>query len=275
MNDNDNTNTHPSFAPRGNAPEIAVALDVSDAGEALAYVARLRPAASWFKIGSQLFTAAGSNVVRDVTRTGARVFLDLKFHDIPNTVAAAAREAARLGVDLFNVHAAGGTEMMRRALDAVNEEAARRGAPESERPRVIAVTVLTSHDAASVSETGVDPRHTIDDHVMRLALLARQAGLDGVVASVHEAARVKRECGADFLVVTPGVRPTIEASNDGDDSNRDDQRRVATPADAARAGADMIVVGRTILRAADPAGVIDDINAELRRAATDRRADKL
>lgn len=270
---NDNTTSH--SATRARAPEIAVALDVSDAGEALAYVRRLRPAASWFKIGSQLFTAAGSNVVRDVTRTGARVFLDLKFHDIPNTVAAAAREAARLGVDLFNVHAAGGTEMMRRAIDAAREETARRGASDDERPRVIAVTVLTSHDPASFAETGVDPRHTIDDHVVRLALLARQAGLDGVVASVHETERIKRECGADFLVVTPGVRPAIEASDGGADSSRDDQRRVATPADAARAGADMIVVGRTILRAADPAGVIDDINAELRRAATDRRADKL
>lgn len=274
MNDDD-TNTHPSFAPRGDAPEIAVALDVSDAGEALAFVRRLRPAASWFKIGSQLFTAAGPAVVRDVIATRARVFLDLKFHDIPNTVAAASREAARLGVDLFNVHAAGGTEMMRRALDAAHEEAARRGATESERPRVIAVTVLTSHDAASVSETGVDPRHTIADHVIRLAALARRAGLDGVVASVHETASIKRECGDDFLVVTPGVRPTIEAPDGDGGSQSDDQRRVATPADAARAGADMIVVGRTILRAADPAGVIDDINAELGRTATDRGANKL
>lgn len=274
MND-DVINIHSHSALRRDAPEIAVALDVSDAGEALAFVARLRPAASWFKIGSQLFTAAGPSVVRGVLTTGARVFLDLKFHDIPNTVAAAAREAARLGVDLFNVHAAGGAEMMRRALDGANEEAARRGATEDERPRVIAVTVLTSHDAASVSETGVDPRHTIDDHVIRLAALARRVGLDGVVASVHETERIKRECGADFLVVTPGVRPMIGAPNGDSNSQSDDQRRVATPADAARAGVDMIVVGRTILRAADPAGVIDDINTELRRAATDWRASKL
>lgn len=271
---NDDTNTHSPFSTRDTAPEIAVALDVSDAGEALALVARLRPAASWFKIGSQLFTAAGPSVVRDVIATGARVFLDLKFHDIPNTVAAAAREAARLGVDLFNVHAAGGSEMMRRAHDAANEEAARRGTPAAQRPRVIAVTVLTSHDATSFTETGVDSHHTIDDHVIRLALLARRAGLDGVVASVHETARIKRECGSDFLVVTPGVRPTIDGSND-DNSQRDDQRRVATPADAARAGADMIVIGRTILRSANPAGVIDDINTELARAATGFRANRL
>ena len=238
--------------------KLIVALDVESAGEARSLCERLAAHVGMFKVGSQLFTAAGPEVVRAVVRAGGRVFLDLKFHDIPNTVAAASREAVRLGVSLFNAHALGGGEMMRRAAEAAAETAEREGLP---RPRVIAVTVLTSGDAQTLAEVGVEA--TPEQQVARLARLAAACGLDGVVASPHEIASVRAAVRREeFLIVTPGVRPARSA--------HDDQKRVMTPAEAVRAGADFIVVGRAILRADDPARAAEDINAEIARAEAGR-----
>ena len=222
--------------------KLIVALDVDNAEEALRLFGGLREEAGMFKVGSQLFTAAGPDLVRRLVDGGARVFLDLKFHDIPNTVAAAAREAVRLGVTLFNVHAAGGGEMMRRAAEATSEEAARLGV---ERPSLIAVTVLTSMDADALAESGVAAA-TVEEQVRRLAQLADASGLDGVVASPHEILPVREAVGrAGFLVVTPGVHPSASAYAD--------QKRVTSPAEAIQRGADFIVVGRAILNSPDPA----------------------
>src|SRR5215207_1241463 len=222
--------------------KLIVALDVESADEALRLYGELRDEAGMFKVGSQLFTSAGPDLVRRLVGEGARLFLDLKFHDIPNTVAAAAREAARLGVALFNVHASGGSEMMRRASDATAEEAARLGL---KKPSLIAVTVLTSMDAEALHETGVSAAG-VEEHVRSLARLADASGLDGVVASPHEIVPVRESVGrAGFLVVTPGVHPSATAYAD--------QKRVTSPAEAVRLGADFVVVGRAILNAPDPA----------------------
>lgn len=231
--------------------KLIIALDVETAREAREMFARLRGSAGMFKIGSQLFTAAGPDIVREIVQAGERVFLDLKFHDIPNTVAAASREAARLGVSLFNLHASGGREMMKRAAAATAETAAREGFP---RPRVIAVTVLTSADAATLSEAGINS--SPEQHATSLARLAAECGLDGVVASPHEIAPVREIVPrADFLIVTPGVRPSHVS--------HDDQKRVMTPAEAVRAGASYIVVGRAILKAPDPFRAATEIIEEM------------
>lgn len=233
--------------------KLIVALDLETADEARRVFDALREHAGMFKVGSQLFTSEGPTLVRELVAEGARVFLDLKFHDIPNTIAAAAREAVRLGVALFNVHAAGGTEMMRRAAEATAEEAARLGI---ERPRLIAVTLLTSADAAVLEETGVSAA-SVEEHVTRLARLADAAGLDGVVASPHEIAPLRASIARpDFLLVTPGVRTTASVAND-------DQKRVMSPAEAVRAGADFIVMGRAILQAPDPARAARNIVEEM------------
>ncbi len=198
--------------------KLIIALDVDSVAEARALVSKLRGHAGMFKIGSQLFTAAGPDFVREITDAGGRVFLDLKFHDIPNTVAGACRVAVRFGVSLFNVHAAGGGAMLRAAADATAETAAREGRV---RPKLIAVTVLTSSDAAVLAEIGV--ADTPAAQVTRLARLTADCGLDGVVASPHEIAAVRASVAQrDFLIVTPGVRPQAVA--------HDDQKRVLTPA---------------------------------------------
>src|SRR5215218_7195446 len=239
-----------------NAKEkLIVALDVETAAEALRLYGELRGEAGMFKVGSQLFTAAGPELVRRLVSQGARVFLDLKFHDIPNTVAAAAREAVRLGVTLFDVHAAGGGEMMRRAAEATSEEAARLGVA---KPSLIAVTVLTSADARTLEETGVSAE-SVEAQVRRLARLADASGLDGVVASPHEIEVVRDAVPrSPFLVVTPGVHPTASAY--------EDQKRVMSPSEAVRAGADFIVVGRAILNADDPARAARAVVGEMGRA---------
>jgi orotidine-5'-phosphate decarboxylase len=233
---------------------LIVALDVESGGEALELYARLRDHAGMFKIGMQLFTAAGPQVVRDLVAAGARIFLDLKFHDIPNTVAAAGVEAARLGVAMFNVHALGGTEMMRRTREAVMEVSEREGL---KRPLLIGVTVLTSADAAVLSEVGLpaDPEVLVE----RLSGLAQTCGLDGVVASPREIALVRALAGqSDFLIVTPGVRRAGAAVHD--------QKRIMSPAEAVRAGADYLVMGRAILEADDPRRAAAEIIEEMAQA---------
>jgi orotidine-5'-phosphate decarboxylase len=231
--------------------ELIVALDVGSAAQALDLFVALRDVVGMFKIGSQLFTAAGPDVVRQIVAKGGRVFLDLKFHDIPNTVAAAGIEAARLGVSIFNVHASGGTEMMQRTAAAVAEVSDREGLA---RPRVIAVTVLTSLDQKSLEQIGFkdDPGSL----VISLARSAAACGLDGVVASPQEIGLVRQAISnPGFLIVTPGIRSGTDAS--------DDQKRTLTAAAAISAGADYLVVGRPILSARDPIAAARALVAEL------------
>ena len=230
---------------------LIVALDVDTVGAALALVERLQGVVTRFKIGSQLFTAAGPAAVEAVHKRGGLVFLDLKYHDIPNTVAGAAREATRMGVFMFNVHASGGQPMMR----AAGEAAARASKDFAvRRPLVIAVTVLTSLDRAALSrELGV--MSSVEGHVLHLCQLARAAGLDGVVASPNEIHAVRTHLGPGWVIVTPGIRPA--------GGQADDQSRIATPAAAARAGAHYLVVGRPITAAPDPAGAAEAILSEM------------
>jgi orotidine-5'-phosphate decarboxylase len=222
---------------------LIVALDVADAAAARAMVDRLAGHVGMFKIGSQIFTAAGPDFVREVIARGEKVFLDLKFHDIPNTVAGAVSSAGQLGVSLVDVHALGGKEMLEAAVGALPAMGI----------RLLAITILTSHDEETLASIGVSG--SVADGVRRLAVLAKGAGADGVVASPQEVALVREACGKDFLVVTPGIRPAGSA--------RGDQSRTATPAAAIAAGADYIVVGRPILEAHDPAAAADAIVREL------------
>ncbi|NDD64459.1 MAG: orotidine-5'-phosphate decarboxylase [Acidobacteria bacterium] len=219
---------------------IVVALDVETPDEALALVDRLRGSVGMFKIGKQLFTAAGPSIVRELIARGERVFLDLKFHDIPNTVAMAGVEAARLGVSIFNLHALGGSRMMQTTVSAVNEVCQREGLA---RPLILGVTILTSHTAESLTEVGLEL--PIPEQVVRLARLCASAGIDGVVASPLEISPIRAAVASpDFVIVTPGVRPSGAELND--------QQRVMTPAAALRAGASLIVIGRPIIAAANP-----------------------
>jgi orotidine-5'-phosphate decarboxylase len=232
---------------------LIVALDVSTAHQARELVQTLHGVVGIFKIGSQLFTGAGPDIVREIIKSGSRVFLDLKFHDIPSTVAAAGAEATRLGVSLFNLHAAGGSEMMRRTAEAVSKTADAEGLT---RPSVIAVTVLTSADAATLSEIGIS--FSTEDQVRSLSLLAEASGMDGVVASPREIALVRSALKREsFLVVTPGIRPS--------GSELDDQKRVMTPAEAFSDGADYLVVGRPITGAKDPKQAAEHIIEEMAR----------
>ncbi len=237
--------------------KLIVALDVATMEEARRAVASLRGHVGMFKVNVQLFTAAGPDVVREIVASGTRVFLDLKYHDIPNTVAAACREAVRLGVTIFNVHAAGGGEMLHRAAEATTHEAARLNVT---KPHLIAVTVLTSADAATMEEIGV-VAHSVEAQVTKLAQLTDACGLDGVVASPHEIAPIRASVTrGDFLLITPGVRPR--------GVTHDDQKRVMTPAEAVCAGADYIVVGRAILNAHDPARAAREIVEEMENAGS-------
>ncbi|MEP6569677.1 MAG: orotidine-5'-phosphate decarboxylase [Acidobacteriota bacterium] len=235
--------------------KLIVALDVDNSQKARELFNSLRGVAGMFKIGMQVFTAAGPALVREIITAGERVFLDLKYHDIPNTVARASIEATRLGVSIFNVHATGGSEMMRRTADAVAEGAHREGLP---RPLVIAVTILTSANEETVAEVGFGSEPA--ELVPRLAVLADASGMDGVVASPREISIIRsavRKPG--FVVVTPGVRPTGAALFD--------QKRVMSPGEAIRAGADYIVVGRPILDAPDPAQAAQQILDEMELSA--------
>lgn len=237
--------------------QLLIALDVETAVRAVDLADRLRGVAGGFKIGSRLFTAEGPSMVRTLVERGDRIFLDLKFHDIPNTVATAVDAATSLGVWMVNVHACGGTPMMRAARDAAREAAARRGI---QPPLVIAVTVLTSMTESTLSETGIDI--PVMDHVVRLARLAQDAGLDGVVASPRETSVIRKACGAGFSIVTPGIRGGGAASAAGDD-----QARTMSADEAIASGASYIVVGRPIIAAADPRAAAERIAWEIRSAA--------
>lgn len=222
---------------------LIVALDVPSADQARALVDALAGAVGMFKVGSELFTAAGPDFVRELVARGEHVFLDLKFHDIPNTVAGAVASAGQLGASLIDVHGLGGHAMM----------AAAAGALPAMGCRLLAITILTSHDQAGLAEVGV--AGALTDSVERLARLAKDAGVDGVVASPQEVGLVRAACGDGFLIVTPGIRPAGAA--------RGDQARLATPREARRAGADYLVVGRPITQSADPRAAADAIVAEM------------
>jgi orotidine-5'-phosphate decarboxylase len=225
---------------------LIVAIDVPDAESAWRLIEQLGGHAGMFKIGSQLFTAAGPDFVHEIVGRGENVFLDLKFHDIPNTVAGAVSSASRLGVSLIDVHGLGGRAMLEAAV----------GALPAMNTRLLAITILTSHDEESLGQVGVNG--SVHDSVRRLALLARDAGVDGVVASPHEVGLIREACGPDFLIVTPGIRPAGSAAGD--------QVRAATPAAALGAGADYLVVGRPITASEDPAAAADRIVAEMETA---------
>jgi orotidine-5'-phosphate decarboxylase len=235
--------------------KLIVALDVDNKMKALELVNALSHVAGMFKIGSQLFTAAGPEIVREIVASGRRIFLDLKFHDIPATVAAAGIEATRMGVSIFNIHASGGREMMLRTADAVSQCASREGLG---RPSVIAVTLLTSSDAIELNQVGIAAAPA--DHTSRLAQLAADSGMDGVVASPQDIEMLRSVVSApDFLIVSPGVRPL--------GNEQHDQKRTMTPAQAIAAGADYIVVGRPIVGAADPVAAAAGILREITQAA--------
>ena len=233
----------------GAREKICVALDFAGSADAREFAARVRGRCGWFKIGLELFVSEGPGLVAEIARSG-KVFLDLKLHDIPNTVAAAAKAAVRTGASLVNVHASGGREMMAAARAAVGDEAARLGI---ERPAIVAVTVLTSLDAAAFADLPFsgDPASA----ALALAGLAAESGLDGVVCSAAEVAAVRAARGSSFLTVVPGIRPAGAEAGD--------QKRIATPRAAAGAGASILVIGRPVTRAADPVAAIDAIAEEI------------
>jgi orotidine-5'-phosphate decarboxylase len=231
--------------------KLIVALDLPSGNAATRMAERLDGHVGMFKVGSELFTAEGPVPVRYLVTTGHEVFLDLKFHDIPNTVRAAAREAAELGVRMMNVHASGGRKMMEAALEGARSAGI--GTGSEAYPKVLAVTVLTSLESRDLEELGISGSPV--EAVTRLARLAQAAGLDGVVASAREISALRRACGPDFLIVTPGIRPATADTHD--------QARIATPSSAIAAGADYLVVGRPITGAPDPVGAADAIVNEM------------
>lgn len=230
------------------APEVIVALDYPEAELAWALVETL-PEDTWFKVGLELFTAAGPSIVQRLVDDGRHVFLDLKLHDIPNTVAGAVRSAGRLGARLLTIHGSGGEDMLRAAADAA------RGGDGG--LRLLAITVLTSLDDRGLRAV-MGPQAGVEETAGRLAGLARQSGIDGAVCSVNEARAIKLACGTDFLVVTPGIRLSGQSA--------DDQRRVATPAVACAAGADFLVVGRAITQADDPNAALVSVRNQVTEA---------
>ena len=224
---------------------VVVALDYAGAAPALALARELDPRSCRLKVGKELFTAAGPALVEELQKLGFEIFLDLKFHDIPHTVAAALRSAAGLGVWMVNVHASGGRRMLEASVKALDDA--------SRRPLLIAVTILTSMDGEDFRELAY--RDSLEDQVQRLALLARDCGLDGVVCSAREAPRLRALCPGEFALVTPGIRPAGAAA--------DDQRRIVTPVDAINDGASYLVIGRPITQAPSPADALAAINASL------------
>ena len=235
------------------APKVIFALDVPTLEEARRFVTLLRGRTGFFKVGLELYTAYGKDAVKAVQEAGGKVFLDLKFHDIPNTVSRAAEEAVKLGVDMFNLHASGGTEMMRETVERCRQAAGkmnRRG------PIILAVTVLTSLDDGNLREIGM--AGPVEERVVALAELAQKAGIDGVVASPREIASIRKRFGHEFVIVTPGIRPAFESAG------KDDQKRVMTAREAIMAGASYLVIGRPVRLAPDPAAAMDKILEEIR-----------
>jgi orotidine-5'-phosphate decarboxylase len=230
---------------------IALALDVDNDGEALGIVAELKDSVGVFKVGLQLFTAYGPDIVRRITGMGGRVFLDLKYHDIPNTVAKASAEAVKLGVSIFNVHTLGGLDMMKAAVEATRETAQKLDLP---MPAVLGVTILTSMDELSLRKE-LKITRSLRREVVHLARLAQRAGMHGVVASPQEIKTLRRAVRGEFVILTPGVRPAW--------ADKDDQKRVMTPGEAVEAGADYIVVGRPVLRSRDRKAAVEKILDEM------------
>ncbi|KZN56521.1 MULTISPECIES: orotidine-5'-phosphate decarboxylase [Pseudoalteromonas] len=226
--------------------KVLIALDYDNESAALAFVSQLSPDECRLKVGKEMFTYFGPQFVKKLVDLGFDVFLDLKFHDIPNTVAKAVTAAAELGVWMVNVHASGGTEMMSKAKEALSKYG-------DKAPLLIAVTVLTSMDQAQLSKLGIDK--TPQEQVLYLAKLAKESGLDGVVCSAQEAETLKAQLGNEFKLITPGIRPA------GSDAG--DQKRIMTPAKAIEAGSDYLVIGRPITKAEDPAKALRDINASI------------
>jgi len=229
---------------------VITALDVHSLPAMQQLVDILGDSISFYKIGMELFYSVGPESVQFLKQQGKHVFLDLKLHDIPNTVAQSVRDLTRLGADLLTLHGTGGRAMLQAAAEAARDEAARTGV---QRPRLLAVTVLTSFDEQGWREIGGSL--PIRDTVLQLAVLAKEAGVDGVVSSPQEAAAIRKACGPDFLIVTPGIRPAFSQTND--------QKRVATPAQALQCGASHLVIGRPITKAADPAEAARKILAEI------------
>ena len=226
--------------------KIIVALDVNTIKEVERLLGILSPHVNIFKVGMELFYSCGTKAIDVIKKYDKDIFLDLKFHDIPNTVKNSAKVAARLGVTIFNVHASGGRDMMRAALEGAEEGSERLG---QDRPRILGVTVLTSMDKESLHQVGINKAP--EEQVLNLARLVKDSGLDGVVVSPKETAKVRKAFGDDFLIVTPGVRP--------EGNQKQDQKRVATPKEAIDAGADYIVIGRPITKAKDPVKTLQDI----------------
>ncbi len=229
--------------------KIIVALDYADAASALALVNQLDPALCKLKVGKELFTATGPQLVEALVAKDFKVFLDLKFHDIPNTVSKACEAASNLGVWMLNVHASGGSAMLQAALEGAHKSA--------HQPYLIAVTVLTSSNQATLSEIGIET--SVENQVLKLAKLTQQAGLHGVVCSALEAQLLRQQLSNDFLLVTPGIRPA--------NVNQDDQSRVVTPSQALHLGASYLVVGRPITQAASPLKALETIVAECRNVS--------
>jgi orotidine-5'-phosphate decarboxylase len=242
------------MTPAKRTPRIIAALDVERRIDAISLMADLRGKVNLFKVGSRLFTAEGPGIITEINETGGSVFLDLKFHDIPATVAGAVRAACSLNAFMMTIHTAGGSDMMKAAAQEAAEFAERTGLT---KPRLIGVTVLTSMSSDDLAEAS-DYRGKVEDLVLRRAELARRSGLDGIVASVMEAAKIREAVGDGLTIVTPGIRPAGSAAGD--------QKRIATPKDAIEAGSDYLVIGRPIYKADSPGEAADSILAEMGEA---------
>ena len=240
-------------------PKIIIALDYPAAAPALALAGRLDPSLCRLKVGKELFTATGPALLEQLMQRGFEIFLDLKFHDIPITTAQACKAAAGLGVWMINVHAFGGRKMLEAACAAI--------ANSTQQPKLVAVTLLTSMAQQDLAEIGIDT--TPADMVLRLAMLARDSGLDGVVCSAQEAALLRKQCGKEFFLVTPGIRPAHASATS---VNQDDQSRVMTPHAALQAGSSYLVIGRPITQAADPLQALLDINQEIEGAVMNQKS---
>ena len=237
---------------------IIVALDVDTREEALELVDLLKGRVSFFKVGMQLYNGQGPAVISEIKEKGVKVFLDLKFHDIPNTVGAVSAVAVRLGADMFNLHAIGGEAMLQKAVESAQEEALRLN---REKPLIIGVTVLTSMNQETLKQLGVE--RPLDQQVKSLAELCQKAGLNGVVASPREIQIIREACGEDFVIVTPGVRPLW--------ASKDDQERVNTPGEAAAQGASYLVIGRPVTAAPDPGEALEKILAEIKESKLEKK----